>query len=435
MKRTLIALATLAVVAIGLPASTALAATDHASHRPVIFVHGSTGSASQYETQARRFASNGYDESLIEGHDYDSTFATENVATVFSRLDQRIARLLAETGADRVDLVAHSLGTFLSQSYLSNPARAATVAHYVNLDGASAAAPPGGVPTLAIWGEGPTTRAIGGATNVYLSGQSHTQTVTSPESFLEQYRFFNDAEPATTELRLDLFGTTIAGRAVLFPINAGVTGATLQVWEVGPLTGRRLHSSPAAEVTLGGDGSWGPLRANPLQRYEFVIVRDGAANHHFYYQPFRRSDHLIRLQTSLPGQGLSALMDVDEAHSNLTVTRFKEWWGDQPEGNDQLFVNGVNVLTPAIAPRAHRPIGIFLFDQASDRVTHLDAPIPAFFSQPFLTAADVFIPARPRNLGLIFITVKSRTGGVDFINLPNWPSTTDRSTIQVNDFD
>jgi hypothetical protein len=93
------------------------------------------------------------------------------------------------------------------------------------------------------------------------------------------------------------------------------------------------------------------------------------------------------------------------------------------------------VLTPAIAPRAHRPIGIFLFDQASDQVTHLDAPIPAFFSQPFLTAADVFIPARPRNLGLTFITTRSRTGGLDFITVPNWPSTTDRSTIQVNDFD
>ena len=43
----------------------------------------------------------------------------------------------------------------------------------MNLDGATAAAPPGGVPTLAIWGEGPTTRAIVGATNVYLSDQSH----------------------------------------------------------------------------------------------------------------------------------------------------------------------------------------------------------------------------------------------------------------------
>jgi hypothetical protein len=45
------------------------------------------------------------------------------------------------------------------------------------------------------------------------------------------------------------------------------------------------------------------------------------------------------------------------------------------------------------------------------------------------------IPARPRNLGLTFITTKSRTGGVDFIPAPNRPSTANRRTIQVNDFD
>jgi hypothetical protein len=98
--RTILTVAALLAAAIATPAQPSQP-SHQPSHRPVIFVHGSTGSASQYETQARRFASNGYDEDLIEGHDYDSTFATENVATVFTRLDERIARLLAQTGADR----------------------------------------------------------------------------------------------------------------------------------------------------------------------------------------------------------------------------------------------------------------------------------------------------------------------------------------------
>jgi pimeloyl-ACP methyl ester carboxylesterase len=398
-------------------------------------VHGFSGSAQQYETQAKRFASNGYPEDIVDAHDYDSTFATESIATVFARLDQRITRLLADTGADKVDLVGHSLGTFLSQSYLANPTRAARVAHYVNLDGATAAAPPGGVPTLAIWGEGPTTRAIVGATNVYLSDQSHTQTVTSPESFVEQYRFFTGEEPRTTNLVPDLFGTTLSGRAVLFPVNAGVTNATLQVFEVGFLSGRRLHARPVASFELSGDGSFGPFRANPLQRYEFAILRDGAATHHFYFEPFRRSDHLIRLQTSVPGTGLGALMDTSEGQTDLVINRNKEWWGDQASGNDELFINGANVLTAAIAPRTHRSIAIFYFDAGADQVTDLSAPIPAFFSQPFISAGDVFIPAAPRNFGITFIAVRSRTGGFDLINVPNWPSTTDRITVNVNDFD
>ena len=120
MRRYLIAIATLAVVAVGLPGSTAQAAT-HPDRRPIVFVHGFSGSAQQYETQAKRFASNGYPEDIVEAHDYDSTFATESIATVFARLDQRITRLLADTGADKVDLVGHSLGTFLSQSYLATP--------------------------------------------------------------------------------------------------------------------------------------------------------------------------------------------------------------------------------------------------------------------------------------------------------------------------
>ncbi|MDG6103255.1 hypothetical protein Daura_17255 [Dactylosporangium aurantiacum] len=86
------------------------------------------GSALQYQTQAKRFASNGYPAALVEAHEYDSTFALHTLEQVWSGLDARIDRLLRAAGTDRVDLVAH----------------------YVNLDGRTATAPPGGVPTLAI---------------------------------------------------------------------------------------------------------------------------------------------------------------------------------------------------------------------------------------------------------------------------------------------
>jgi triacylglycerol esterase/lipase EstA (alpha/beta hydrolase family) len=37
--------------------------------RPIVFVHGATGSGAQYETQAMRFASNGYPASYIRVHE------------------------------------------------------------------------------------------------------------------------------------------------------------------------------------------------------------------------------------------------------------------------------------------------------------------------------------------------------------------------------
>jgi pimeloyl-ACP methyl ester carboxylesterase len=430
MRRSLSALTTVALLIAGLPASAA-AHPHRSSHRPVVFVHGFAGSGLQFETQAKRLASNGYPAEIIEAHDYDSTFAVETTDQVFARLDERIARLLAETGADRVDLLGHSLGTTLSHAYLATPARAATVAHYVNLDGRTATAPPGGVPTLAVWGEGPATREIGGSTNVYFPNQSHTQVVTSPETFTEIFRFFTGRAPRTTTVLPEPPGhLRVSGRAVLFPTNVGVTGARLEIYEVDAATGHRRHARPAAAFPLAGDGSWGPFRARGWVRYEFAIVRDGAATHHLYFPPFRRTDRLVRLLSSLPGEGLAGLTETSEQHTNLVVSRNKEWWGAE---GDELLLNGVNVLNAANSPRPKRVIGIFVYDRGVDAVTDLSAPIPVFFAQPFITGLDAYLPAAPAGRGTVSVVVHSRTGGTADATVPNWPSRSDRISIQIDD--
>ncbi|WP_344385211.1 alpha/beta hydrolase [Asanoa iriomotensis] len=399
-----------------------------------MFVHGSAGSASQFDSQARRLASNGYPIDHIEAHEYDSPNIATILPSVLNGLDDRIAALRARTGADQVDIVGHSLGTFVMQSYLtSSPTRAARVAHYVNLDGRTATALPGGVPTLAIWGEGDQTRAITGATNVYLPDQSHTQTVSSEESFREMFRFFRGTPPRTSGILPGPRGTArISGRAVLFPSNAGVTDATLEVYRVSPLTGRRL--SKAHTQALTGDGAFGPIKLDGRQRYEFAVVRPGAATHHFYFQPFLRDDALVRLLTSRPGEGLGALVETSDRHTALTVQRQKEWWGDQGAAGDRLWVNGTDILNAANAPRVKRVIGIFAFDAGSDRRTDLTAPLPAFFAQTFITGMDVYIPAAPRHLGIVSIVVRQRGDGYELANVPNWPSSEHRITVNVNDF-
>jgi Lipase C-terminal domain len=324
------------------------------------------------------------------------------------------------------------------QAYLnSTPERAARVAHYVNYDGAQAAAPPGGVPTLAVWGEGDPARTIVGATNVYLSDQGHTQTVTSPESFRVVYQFLTGRQPRTTRILPQLPGQVrLSGRAVLFPFNVGVSDAQLEVYRVNGVTGHRLSRRPAAVFPLAGDGSWGPFRALPFAHYEFAIVRAGAATHHFYHQPFRRSDRLIRLLTSPPGQGLGALTERSDGTTNLVVSRNKEWWGDQGDGSDVLALNGRRVLNAANAPRTKRVIGIFAYDVGLDRQTDLTAPVPAFFSQPFITGIDVYLPAAPQGAGRVSLVARQRGGNgrLDLINVPNWPSSTHQITVQFNDY-
>ncbi|MDG4821778.1 alpha/beta hydrolase [Asanoa sp. WMMD1127] len=434
-RRGLLSLAIAAALTATATPAVAADRTPAAELRPIIFVHGSAGSASQFDSQTRRLTSNGYPIDVIEAHEYDSPNVATILPAIFAGLDARIERLLARTGADRVDLVAHSLGTFVVQSYLSDPARAARVAHYVNLDGRTAVAPPGGVPTLAIWGEGDQTRAIAGATNVYFPDQSHTQTVSSEPSFEEMFRFFRGTAPRTTRIVPDRHGTAqISGRAVLFPSNAGVTDATLEVYPVSSLTGRRLTSRPVHRAPLTGDGAFGPVTVRSLARYELAVVRPGAATHHFYFQPFLRDDAFVRLLTSRPGEGLGALVEAGDRHTALTVQRQKEWWGDQGAAGDHLWVNGRDILNAANAPRAKRVIGIFAFDAGRDRRTDLTAPLPAFYAQTFITGMDVFIPAAPAHLGLVSIVVGQRGGGHELINVPNWPSSDHRITVNVNDF-
>jgi len=430
------ALVVLTLGAVTVPLSSAAANPKPHRLRPIVFVHGFSGSGSQFESAAKRFASNGYPVDYIEAEDYDSTFTTSTVADLYAALDARIARLLGQTGADKVDLAAHSLGTMLSQQYLnSSPERARRVAHYVNLDGWTASAPPGGVPTLAIWGEGSTDRTIAGAKNVYFGNQSHTETVTSPQSFAQEYAFFTGRAPRTTAIvPQPVDRTQLSGRVVLFPTNVGLTNATLRVYRVNPWTGQRLRPRPVASYRLAGDGSWGPFRADPRAHYEFAVTHANGSVHHFYAEPSRRSSKLIRLLTALPGTGLDTIQEKSDRQTNLTIIRNREWWGDQGATSDILKVNGVNLLNAATSPRTKRAIAVFAYDVGTDGVSHPDSAIPALSALPFLTGVDLFTAASPSATGRVVVSVRPRGRDCpDVVVVPNWPSTKHQVSIMVDD--
>lgn len=428
----------LLVIVLALPAG----AAAHGKPRlnPVIFVHGGAGSGAQFESQKMRFTSNGYPERLVRVVEYDSTFGRGTMADVHAKIDQLIAELRQETGRPQVDILGHSLGTAVMQGYLnSSPARAANVAHYVNIDGGQAASPPGGVPTLAIWaGRGTPGRTIGGATNVTVPNQTHVQSATSAESFVEMYKFFTGRPPKTSDI-LPEHGRWIevSGRAVIFPQNTGAQDRTLQVWEVRGSTGQRTHKRPVAVQALGGDGSWGPFKIKRGRHYEFALVpTTEGRTHHFYYEPFVRSDHLVRLLTSEAGSPLDLLTEKSPNHVSMVATRNKELWGDQGAENDVLEVGGTNVCNAATCPINKRVIGMFAFDVGSDGATNLAAPIPALFALPFLSGVDHFIPAAPGGTGKVSVSLTSRgVGPARTVNFPNRPSTTDQVTVQLNDFE
>jgi pimeloyl-ACP methyl ester carboxylesterase len=448
-----LAVAVLVLVALFAAVPPALAQPS-TPHDPIIFVHGYVGSGAQFESQKMRFVENGYPDSFVRVLEYDSSPATPVPGTsglnpvgiqlieqqLFPRLDQLIAELQAETGRPQVELVAHSLGTTLMQDYLnSDPARAANVAHYVNIDGRTASSPPGGVPTLALWAtKGPLSppgRSITGATNVSIPDCTHVQAATSPISFDEMYKFFNGGtSPSTTNVVPERGQITLSGKALLFPNNSGLAGATVQVWPIDDATGQRTSTSPIATYQIDSSGDWGPVAVQSGRRYEFALIRPGAPVHHFYYEPFLRSDHLIRL---LESDALrSAGGPPDPRSVGMVVIRYKELWGDQGAENDVLTFNGVNICNAAICPLNHLVNAIFAGDFNHDGQSDTSQPYRPYYQLPFVSGVDVYMPAQSPPDGKVTVTLQSRGGGpTRTVTFPNFPSTTDVVTVQLNDFE
>lgn len=128
-------------------------------------------------------------------------------------LTRRVDDLLAETGADRVLLVGHSMGGLIARAFLARPGAASRVARFVTIAGphrgtvlaplgigrdaaemrrgsdfleALARAPDPGVPTLVIRSDGdtivvpPTSSCLEGAEEVVLPAIGHLSMVLSP---------------------------------------------------------------------------------------------------------------------------------------------------------------------------------------------------------------------------------------------------------------
>jgi hypothetical protein len=425
----------LLLVAVALVAAVGVACVRPTQPDPIIFVHGQSGSAQQFESNYMRFAANGFPQQRMYAYEYDSTRNDNNV--IYAELDALIARVRTETGAQQVDVLAHSRGTGIMHGYLGTPARAEQVDDYVNYDGATAASQPGGRRTLAIWGEGSQSRQIGGAQNEYFPNFGHTETVSSADTFEVAYEFLLGRAPATTDVAPDPSGrATLAGRVVLFQENiAPPGGADLEIWRVNGSTGQRLDADPVYSTTIGGDGSFGPFQGSTSQHYEIAVARTRTM--HFYFQPFPRSDHFLRLNLSREGEGLEAFIDTSPDHSVIVNLRNREWWGNQgtPAENDALRVNGVNVVNATNTPRSRRIIAGFLFDDNSDQVTNLSSVPAPFGLLPFLTAADLYVPADPQADGTVSLAMTPRgSAHVYTTNVPNWPSSTDGISVQWPDY-
>jgi hypothetical protein len=426
----------LAGTALLLSGASAADAASSFKQNPILFVHGIEGSGAQFESQKMRFMSNGYPERWIDEVDYNSTRAVGDKSEVDKQIDDAIAALEQVTGRSKVDVVAHSLGTSVMYDYLTNGAtaaqRRANVGRYINVDGQSQNP---GVPTLAVWaGRGTPGRNMDGAKNVTIPNQTHVQTCTSAESFVQYYKFLTGHPPARDIVRQS-GAIQVAGKALNFPENAGASGATVQIWPVNG-SGARTSAAPLASLPITdgstGGGAWGPVTVQAGTRYEFALVGPGLPPLHIYYEPFVRSDYTLRLLQSAAIEEYVGNRPGSVSGVNL---RYKELWGDQGAESDKLLINGTNVCTPGLCPISKQVNAFFVFDRNRDGQTDLSSPDPVLSALPFITGADVFMPANsPPNGTVSFQLISRGTGPTRTLDIPNWDSLTDGITIQWNDF-
>lgn len=420
---------------------------------PVIFVHGLAGSAQQYESQALRFASNGYS-GAVRAFEYDtgSTLAVigATLGTQNTPLTNFIDAILSEFDVDQVHLVGHSLGTSVSNQFLSNAGRAARVAKYIGIDGSSNAncgisGTTAHMDCLGVFAG--TTGNVGGNNYYFAGSQTHVEVATSAESFAIQYEFITGAAPATTLVLPEPPGEVqISGRYVNFPANSGVNGGTVEVWEVHSGTGHRKYANPVATFSIDASGNWGPVSINGQHRYEFATHRpDTSVVGHAYFQPFTRSDHLVRLLSSSPTSAISTNTNVGPNHAAGSILRHKEWWSSHPSGeNDTLTVstripsNGpaqvLEVTGDILAGTGNGNLGIHIHDAAATPGESTLNLLPFFPSQPFQTGIDVYMPATDPPTGTISFVNAHRGGAEQVINLPNWASDGHRILVVFRDF-
>jgi pimeloyl-ACP methyl ester carboxylesterase len=429
----------LAVVAMTTPAD-AKRPTGAQDPNPIIFVHGGSGSGAQFATQAMRFRIHGYPTSHLAVVEYDSggldPASSADAAFLYAAIDARIAELQAATGAAQIDLIGHSRGTTISHGYLADPARAANVAHYVNIDGRPSASPPGGVPTLALWAgavDRPIQGEIGGAINVTVPNQEHVEVATSAEAFAEMYRFFTGREPRTTDVLVEHGRIRLEGRAVIFPDNAGIDGATVEAWALDPRTGERRGRRPRASVVVGPDGDFsfvGPQR----RHWELVVKRNGELPLHYFFERFPRSDHLVRLNAA---PILEPFFPMNEGATGMAVIRYKEFWGDRGPENDVLSIDGTDVINATTAPSGAvgaASVTFFAFDANGDGMTDLQSIPPPFTIVPFLTGADLYIPVGDTPIPIVTVP-RGDASARRQINIRRIPSTQGRTVVQLHDYE
>lgn len=104
----------------------------HPARDPILFVHGWNGDRTHWGGMMQRFRAAGWSERELHAWTYESTRSNVEIAqTIRLKVDS----IVTATGASRVDIVTHSMGSLSSRYYIARLGGAERVDAWVSLAG------------------------------------------------------------------------------------------------------------------------------------------------------------------------------------------------------------------------------------------------------------------------------------------------------------
>jgi triacylglycerol lipase len=129
MKKRLLAFVSTAALLVGVAG---VAPASSLAQDPILFVHGYTESASVWNTMIGRFEKDGYAKASLSAYTYNTSQSNKIDA---EEVKTKVEALLKSTGATKVDIIAHSMGSLNSRYYIKNLGGEAKVDDWVSLGG------------------------------------------------------------------------------------------------------------------------------------------------------------------------------------------------------------------------------------------------------------------------------------------------------------
>jgi triacylglycerol lipase len=111
----------------------AAAPASSSAQDPILFVHGYLESASLWNSMKAKFEKDGYSSSFLSAYTYNTS--QSNKVDAEKEVKSHVESLLKATGATKVDIIAHSMGSLNTRWYIKFNGGESKVDDWVSLGG------------------------------------------------------------------------------------------------------------------------------------------------------------------------------------------------------------------------------------------------------------------------------------------------------------